>query len=225
MQNAAFRAAGLTGWSYELFDVAPEDLPQAVSALRLAGRAGANVTIPHKVAVMPLLDRSDALAVEVGAANLIRREGDLLVGDNSDVAGIRAALAEVRWDGGRAVVLGRGGSARAAVVALDGSSVEMVGRDRWDERHELCRDADLVVNCTPLGRLGEAVIRPADLPRRAVVDLVYVKGGTPLVAAARAAGLPAADGWTVLLAQGAASFTAWTGLPAPLEAMREALRQ
>lgn len=225
MQNAAFRAAGLTGWSYELFDVAPEELPQAVSALRLAGRAGANVTIPHKVAVMPLLDRSDPLAVEVGAVNLIRREGDLLVGDNSDVAGIRAALAEVRWDGGRAVVLGRGGSARAAVVALDGSTVDVVGRDRWEQRHELCRAADLVVNCTPLGRQGEAVIRPADLPRKAVVDLVYVKGGTPLVAAAKAAGLPAADGWTVLLAQGAASFTAWTGLPAPLEAMREAIRQ
>ena len=69
----------------------------------------------------------------------------------------------------------------------------------------------------------QAVIRPADLPRKAVIDLVYATGGTPLVAAARAAGLPAADGWTVLLAQGAASFTGWTSSPAPLEAMRAAL--
>jgi shikimate dehydrogenase len=225
MQNAAFEATGLADWSYELFDVALEDLPQAVAALRLAGRAGANVTIPHKVAVMPLLDDLDPLAVEVGAVNLIRREQDLLIGDNSDVAGIRAALREVGWTGGRAVVLGRGGSAKAAVVALHGSEVEMVGRDRWERRGELCRSADLVVNCTPLGREGETVIRPADLPRKAVVDLVYARGGTPLVAAARVAGLPAADGWTVLLAQGAASFRAWTGLPAPLDAMREALQR
>jgi len=97
MQNAAFQAAGLEDWSYELFDVAPEDLPQAVSALRLPGRAGANVTIPHKVAVMPLLDASDPLAVEVGAVNLVRRQGERLIGDNSDVAGIRAALDEVGW--------------------------------------------------------------------------------------------------------------------------------
>ena len=96
-------------------------------------------------------------------------------------------------------------------------------RDNWDERGALSRAADLVVNCTPLGRGGEAVIRPADLPRQAVVDLVYVAGGTPLVAAARAAGLPVADGWAVLVAQGAASFTGWTSLPAPLEAMRAAL--
>jgi shikimate dehydrogenase len=223
LQNAAFRAAGLSDWSYELFDVAPEDLPQAVSALRLPGRAGANVTIPHKLAVMPLLDACDPLAVEAGAVNLVRREGELLVGDNTDVAGIRAALGEVGWTGGRAVVLGRGGSARAALVALKGSEVEMVGRDRWEERGALCRAADLVVNCTPLGRQGEAVIRPADLPRRAVIDLVYARGGTPLTAAARAAGLALADGWAVLLAQGAASFTAWTGLPAPLDAMREAI--
>jgi shikimate dehydrogenase len=225
MQNAAFRAAGLADWSYELFDVAPEDLPQAVSALRLPGRAGANVTIPHKLAVMPLLDGCDPLAVEAGAVNLVRRDGDRLIGDNCDVAGIQAALAEVGWSGGKAVVLGRGGAARAALVALRGSEVEIVGRDRWEDRGTLCRAADLVVNCTPLGRQGEAVIRPADLPRRAVIDLVYVRGGTPLTASASAAGLALADGWAVLLAQGAASFTAWTGLAAPLEAMREALER
>ncbi|HVD00974.1 MAG TPA: shikimate dehydrogenase [Candidatus Dormibacteraeota bacterium] len=223
MQNAGFRAAGLTEWTFELFDVAPEELPQAVSALRLAGRAGANVTIPHKLAVMPLLDELEPLAAEAGAVNLIRRDGERLVGGNTDIAGVEVALKEVGWNGGRALILGRGGSAKAAAVALRGSEVEMVGRDRWDQRGELSRAADLVVNCTPLGRDGESVIRPADLPRRAVIDLVYVRGGTPLVAAARAAGLPASDGWTILLAQGAASFNAWTGLAAPVEAMREAL--
>ena len=223
MQNAAFRATGLADWSYELFDVAPDELSAAVAALRLPGRAGANVTIPHKLAVMPLLDECDDLAARVGAVNFVRRDGERLVGGNTDVAGVRAALEEVGWRGGRAVLLGRGGSARAAAVALGDAEIEYVTRDNWDERGARSRAADLVVNCTPLGRGGEAVIRPADLPREAVVDLVYVAGGTPLVAAARAAGLPVADGWAVLVAQGAASFTGWTSLPAPLEAMRAAL--
>jgi shikimate dehydrogenase len=223
MQNAAFRATGLTDWSYELFDVPPDELPAAVAALRLPGRAGANVTIPHKLAVMPLLDACDDLATEVGAVNFIRRDGERLVGGNTDVAGVRAALEEVGWKGGRAVILGRGGSARAAAVALGDAEIEYVTRDNWEERGARSRAADLVVNCTPLGRGGEAVIRPADLPKLAVIDLVYVAGGTPLVAAARAAGLPVADGWAVLVAQGAASFTGWTSLPAPFEAMRAAL--
>ncbi len=223
MQNAAFAAAGLDGWSYELFDVAPADLPAAVAALRLRNHAGANVTIPHKLSVMPLLDACDELADEVGAVNFIRRDGERLVGGNTDVAGIRAALAEVGWTGGRAAILGRGGSARAAAVALGDAELVHLTRENWDLRGVLSRECDLVVNCTPVGREGEAVIRPADLPRKAVIDLVYVRGGTPLVASARAAGLPAADGWAVLLAQGAASFTGWTSLPAPLAAMRAAL--
>ena len=223
MQNAAFKAAGLDDWSYELFDVPPEELASAVAALRLPGRAGANVTIPHKLAVIPLLDACDELSTRVGAVNFIRRDGDQLIGGNTDVAGVRAALEEVGWQGGRAVILGRGGSARAAAVALGDAEVEYVTRDNWDERGARSRAADLVVNCTPLGRGGEAVIRPADLPRLAVIDLVYVAGGTPLVAAARAAGLPVVDGWAVLVAQGAASFTGWTSLPAPSEAMRAAL--
>jgi shikimate dehydrogenase len=223
MQNAAFKATGLNDWSYELFDVPPEELPAAVAALRLPSRAGANVTIPHKLAVIPLLDECDELATKVGAVNFIRRDGERLIGGNTDVAGVRAALDEVGWRGGRAVILGRGGSARATAVALGDIEIEYVTRDNWEERGALCRKADLVVNCTPLGRGGEAVIRPADLPRQAVIDLVYAVGGTPLVAAARAAKMPVADGWGVLVAQGAASFTGWTSLPAPLEAMRAAL--
>jgi shikimate dehydrogenase len=223
MQNAAFKAVGLSDWSYELFDVPPDELAPAVAALRLPGRAGANVTIPHKQAVVPLLDECDELATEVGAVNFIRRDGERLIGGNTDVAGVRAALEEVGWRGGKAVILGRGGSARAAAVALGDAEIEFVTRDSWDERGARSRAADLVVNCTPVGRGGEAVIRPADLPRLAVIDLVYVAGGTPLVASAKAAGLPVVDGWAVLMAQGAASFTGWTSIRAPLEAMRAAL--
>jgi shikimate dehydrogenase len=88
----------------------------------------------------------------------------------------------------------------------------------------LSRTADLVVNATSLGRHEEMPLRPNALPQTgAVLDLVYVAGGTPLVRKARSLGLRTADGWTVLLAQGARSFEIWTNQPAPLEAMRSAL--
>ncbi len=223
MQNAAFRAAGLTDWSYELFDVSPEELPAAVAALRLPGRAGANVTIPHKVAVIELLDDLDEMASAAGAVNFIRRDGERLFGGNTDVVAIRGALADVGWTGGRALILGRGGSARAAAVALADAEVAHATRDNWEQRGQMSRMSDLVINCTPLGRAGEMPLAPADLPRQAVIDLVYSAGGTPLIAHARAAGRLVADGWSVLLAQGAASFTGWTSLPAPLVEMRRAL--
>jgi shikimate dehydrogenase len=88
----------------------------------------------------------------------------------------------------------------------------------------LTRGADLLVNATPLGRHDEMPLRPAALPKDgAVIDLVYVKGGTPLVRKARSVGLRTVDGWEVLLQQGAMSFLQWTGRAAPLDAMRQTL--
>jgi len=239
MQGAAFRAAGLD-WTYELLDVAPQGLPAAVQALRDPLSVGANVTIPHKVTVMALLDGLEGEAPAAGAVNTIRRQGDLLIGSNTDVAALRAAAAAagVETAGARAVVLGVGGSARAAAAALAGADVTFVARRPeagaglpgrvlgWDDPawHALTRHADLVVNATPLGWRGEMPLPPASLPPRgAVIDLVYVVGGTPLVRRARHLGLRCVDGWSVLLAQGAAAFQAWTSRPAPLEAMRAAL--
>jgi shikimate dehydrogenase len=224
MHTAAFAACGLD-WRYELWDVAPHQLPEAVARVRRPDHAGGNVTIPHKLAVIELLDELDESGRGVGAVNLIRKDEGRLIGSNSDLEGVRAALRAVGFERGKAVILGSGGSARAAQVALAGSEIQLVARrlGNWDEGGRLVRDADLVVNCTPLGRHGETPLGPGELPRQAVIDLVYAPGGTPLVHAAEAAGLRTADGWLVLLAQGAASFTAWTGLPAPLEAMRSAL--
>lgn len=223
MLQAAFHAAGLSGWTYELWDVMPEELPRAVARLREDGYAGANVTIPHKLAVRSLLDEVDLVAEKSRAVNTIVSRGRRLVGMNTDVHGVAAALRAVGFMSGTAVVLGRGGSARAAAVALEGRAVCVVTRDNWDDRGSLARKADVVINCTPLGRRNEVILSLDELPRRAVVDLVYVRGGTPLVNTARAAGLKTADGWLVLLEQGAAAFEAWTGVPAPKEAMREAL--
>jgi len=97
----------------------------------------------------------------------------------------------------------------------------------WDDPllPRLTRSADLILNATPLGRRDEMPIRPAALPRDgAVIDLVYVTGGTPLVRKARSLGLRAVDGWEVLLAQGSLSFLMWTGRSAPLDAMRDTLQ-
>ena len=97
----------------------------------------------------------------------------------------------------------------------------------WSDRAlpGLVRSADLLLNATPLGRREEMPIRPAALPRAgAVIDLVYVTGGTPLVRKARSLGLRTADGWEVLLLQGAMAFERWTGRPAPVDAMRDTLQ-
>ena len=239
MHNAAFRAAGLD-WTYELLDVPAEELDLALERVRDKDSAGANVTIPHKLAVMNHLDRLDPEAVRVHAVNTISRDGEHLVGTNTDVAGIAAAADELGLQarGANVVVLGAGGSARAAAIALDGAHVTFVARHperagempgtvvAWDSPAwpPLVRTADLLVNATPLGRRDEMPLRPNALPEKgAVLDLVYVAGGTPLVRKARSLGLRTVDGWTVLLAQGARSFEIWTERPAPVDAMRAAL--
>lgn len=238
MQNAAFRAAGLGDWVYELDDVPRHALPAAVARLRGEEYAGGNVTIPHKRDVIELLDEVAPDASEVGAVNTIVRRGATLAGHNTDVHAIREALASAgaRVEGARAVVLGAGGSAHAARVALAGASTVYVARDpercalgpavAWDDPawHDLIREAAIVVNATPLGREHELPLPPALLaPAAVLLDLVYVPGGTPLVRAARAAGVRVVDGWTLLLLQGAEAFRLWTGRQAPVEAMRAAL--
>jgi shikimate dehydrogenase len=239
MHNAGFRALGL-GWTYELLDVSPENLRGALKRLREPDVAGANVTIPHKQAVMQQMDAVDPEAVKARAVNTIVRDGDRLVGSNTDIAAIRSTIASVgvEPDGAKAVILGAGGAARAAAVALDGAHLTFVSRHAddvdvpgraiaWDDPslHSLTRSADVLINATPLGRREEMPIRPAALPRDgAVIDLVYVTGGTPLVRKARSLGLRTSDGWEVLLLQGAMSFEKWTGRPAPVDAMRDTLQ-
>ena len=239
MQNAAFTAARLD-WAYELLDVPPERLKAAVDGLRAPEVRGANVTIPYKQAVMDLLDVIDPPAVKVRAVNTIINDGGRLSGLNTDIAAIRAAVALTRVEpaGAAAVVLGTGGAARAASAALEGAHVTFVSRHPakvdvggrvigWDmpSLAAATRAADILVNATPLGRHGEMPIRPAALPEHgAVIDLVYVAGGTPLVRKARSLGLRTVDGWEILLRQGAAAFELWTGRDAPFEAMRHTLQ-
>jgi len=238
MQQAAFDALGLD-WTYELLDVPADALRSAVGALRAPDVAGANVTIPYKQAVMDQLDVIAPEALRARAVNTIVNEDGRLGGYNTDIPAIREAVEQTGVDphSANAVILGAGGAARATAAALDGAHLTFVARNPaaadvpgrvigWTEPSvaSLSRAADLLVNATPLGRREEMPLRPPALPKSgAVIDLVYVKGGTPLVRKARSLGLPTVDGWSVLLAQGAISFLMWTGQSAPLEAMRETL--
>jgi len=239
MHSAAFRALGLA-WTYELLDVDSAGVPAAIAGLRAADVRGANVTIPHKQAVMQHLDRVDAEALRARAVNTIVNENGLLVGANTDVAAIRAAVDEVGVEprGANVVILGAGGGARAAAVALEGAHLTFASRHpddadvpghlvEWNDQalHLVTHGTDLLVNATPLGRRGEMPLRPASLPTAgAVIDLVYVTGGTPLVRKARSLGLRTVDGWGILLAQGARSFELWAGRKAPVDVMRETLQ-
>jgi len=239
MHNAAFRALGLD-WTYELLDLEPAGLAKAVAGLRAPDVRGANVTIPYKQAVMGQLDGVDPEAMRSRAVNTIVNDSGRLAGSNTDVAAIRAAVDElgVKPRGATVVILGAGGAARATAVALEGAHLTFASRHpddvdvpghvvAWDDPNlpTLTHSADLLVNATPLGRRDEMPLRPAALPRSgAVIDLVYVSGGTPLVRKARSLGLRTADGWGILLAQGARSFEMWTGRQAPLDVMRETLQ-
>jgi shikimate dehydrogenase len=249
MQNAALAAAGLTRWRYQLLPAAPELFTELVRALRGANFRGANVTIPHKGAALALATAPTDRARAIGAANTLTFEpGEEIVADNTDAPAILAAL-PLAIAGRSAVVLGAGGSARAAVWALlDAGAREVRVWNRSTGRgRDLCEElgaaplgpapaagelrADVLVNCTSVGLDGSD---PFDrLPIGAddlagygcVVDLVYTAEGTALVAAAQERGVPVVDGLELLVRQGALSFERFTGRPAPVEAMRAAVRR
>src|SRR5262245_54850390 len=205
MQNAAFEAAGLD-WRYAAFDV--EDAVAAVRALQALGFAGANVTIPHKQAVVAACDEAEGDAVNT----LVLREGRVL-GFNTD----RAILDGV--EARRACVIGAGGASRTLGPALPADTRVFSRRGEWPPDADGC---DLIVNATPVR--AELLVEPR--AGQTVVDLAYRADGgeTALVAAARAAGCAVVDGREALVRQGARSFELWTGAPAPLDAMRAAVR-
>lgn len=226
MHGAAFAALGIDA-RYELRDVAADELAAAVDELRGPDRAGANVTRPHKLAVCALVDALAPEALRLGAANTVAREGDRLVAHNTDLAALAAEL-PVRHPE-TAVVLGAGGASRAAVAALEDTgcaSIAVIDRRSWPAMDGALARADLVINATPVGTASDESPIPRALlrPGLAVLDLVYWPSPTRLVREARAAGAEARGGAGMLMRQAAASFELWTGRPAPVEVMREALR-
>jgi shikimate dehydrogenase len=208
MQNAAFAARGLD-WAYVALPVERERLGDAVRGLVALGFAGANVTIPHKQAIVALCDEVDGDAV-----NTLVIDGGRVIGSNTDreiVAGL---------DVSRVCLIGAGGAAAALRGALPGEVRNFSRRGEWPPRGE---DCDLIVNATPVR--DELLVQPHR--GQGVVDLAYDPDGseTALVAAARAAGCePVIDGLEALVRQGAASFERWTRVPAPIDVMRTAVR-
>ncbi len=246
MFAAAFAELGMDDWSYQRLPIAPELFEQTTRALGASGFVGANVTIPHKQAALALADRASEAARAIGAANTLSFAAEgTIEAENTDAPGLIGALAQSGRspEGLSALVLGAGGSARAAVWGLlHAGASEVSIWNRTPERAlalaeelgaravERPAAADLLVNCTSVGLQRSATEHDAlnQLDLRAdlfgtyayVIDLVYREGSTPLLAAARRAGASTVDGLEVLLAQGALSFELWTGREAPLEAMR-----
>lgn len=219
MQNAGFAALGLD-WAYVPLPTPPERLAEAVRGLVAMGFAGANVTIPHKQAVIELCESLDEVAERAGSVNtLVVREGRVH-GTSTDGA---AVTDQVVAAGRRSLVLGAGGAARAVVDALEASGSAVTVASRRDASWPPSTDGvEVLVNCTPVKE--ELIVVPR--AEMQVVDLAYHPDGrdTALVAAAREAGCDVVvDGLAVLLLQGVASFTLWTGKPAPAEAMKAAL--
>jgi shikimate dehydrogenase len=200
MQNAAFAARGLD-WIYVALDVPPERLATAVRGLAAAGLAGANVTAPHKLAAAELAEGD-----EPSVNTLVFDEGRIQ-GFSTDAAVLEGLSAE------RPVILGDGGAAVAFRAALRQARV-FARRGEWPPD---ASGADLVVNAT--SARDEVLLELG--PGQTLVDLPYPETAT--AQAALAAGATVVTGLEVLVAQGAAAFELWTGLPAPLEVMRTAV--
>jgi shikimate dehydrogenase len=243
---------GIDG-AYVPLPVAVERLPDAVRGLVALGLRGCNVTVPHKEAVIPLLDRIDATARATGAVNTIVVAPDgTLSGTNTDVFGFAENLRDGapgwRAAGTVAVVVGAGGAARAVAWALreaGAADVRVVNRTPgraerlaadiggpvrsvlWAEREAALDGAGLLVNTTTQGMEGQPALdlRLDALPRTALVnDIVYVPLTTPLLAEAARRGNPTVDGLGMLLHQARPGFAAWFGVePTVTPALRRAV--
>jgi shikimate dehydrogenase len=248
IHNAAFAAAELD-WIYVAFPVRPGEGARAAEAMRALGIRGLNVTMPHKRDVMAAMNDLSPEAERAGAVNTIVSEGSRLIGTNTDGPGFIRFLerdAGVDPSGARILVLGAGGAARAVVLAMSDAGADVTvaarRRDQADHVAALAKkgrtvpfdaaaidaeldDNSIVVNATPVGREGETL--PFEATRlgkgHVVVDLIYHPETTPLVRTARDRGAKAFNGIGMLVHQAALSFEAWTGVAAPLEAMRAAV--
>ena len=244
-QNAALRQAHLA-LRYEALDIPASALDDTLEELASEGAAG-NVTVPYKRNVFERCDRLLPLAKRAGAVNTFWFERGELVGDNTDVAGFDAAARALLRSEPRSLtvgLLGAGGAAAAVLTAIErwddcrvlvynrtrGRADELCARfshiAQWSDTEPIAEQVDLVVNATSIGLRDDNM--PIDLARvkddAAVYDLVYRRGETAWVRAARARGLRAADGLGMLIEQGAVAFERWFGFPPDRETMWQSVR-
>jgi len=254
MQNAAFRHANLN-YSYIAFKVPADELQGAVESMRKIRIAGFNVTIPHKVEVVKLLDKLSDEALLAGSVNTVKNEEGLLVGYNTDIDGFLEPIERriSNFNGLNVLILGAGGSCRAALVGLarkDGiDTVSIFNRDQSKlnkiirlgndlnlnckpfkfedigKLSEISMKSDLIINTTSIGLQGEKSPVITDFIRKdtVVFDIVYKPINTDLIENAKKAGAKIIFGYEMLLSQGYKAFEIWTGLKAPREIMKQAL--
>jgi shikimate dehydrogenase len=238
MMTAAFAELGL-GWRYLKLPVPPERFAETVAALPGSGYAGVNVTIPHKEAALELAGERGEEAEAIGAANTLSFRDGSVRADNTDAGGLLDAIDE-DLAGRSALVLGAGGAARAAVWALRGAGAEVRVWNRSPGRARRLAaalevetaarpaSADILVNATPVGLRGESEQEAVEalslegVEAAKVVDLVYGHEATAVSAWAVRRGATLIPGIEVLVRQGARSLELWTGLEAPVAAMRSA---
>ncbi|SFK05931.1 shikimate dehydrogenase [Brevibacillus centrosporus] len=250
MQNAAFSETGL-GYAYAAFDVEPDNLEDAVAGIRALGLKGINVTIPHKVAIMPMLDEIDPLAKRIGAVNTVVIEDGRLIGYNTDGMGYVRSLVEetgIELEQQIVTMVGAGGAARAVAFTLAEKGVKeirIINRSleratllaeslksivstrivEQGEGKEAIADASLLINTTSIGMLPNVNEMP--VPKEwlhdqlTVSDLIYNPLETRLLAEAKAIGARVHSGVGMFVNQGALAFELWTGKKAPTEAMRQ----
>lgn len=252
IQQAALDRAGVDA-TYERWHTPLNALPGRIASLRAPDILGANVTVPHKQVVIPLLDEVRPEAIRAGAVNTILNQDGRLLGDNTDVYGVQAAVAEVCPDiASRPVlILGAGGAARGVVLglaALGVSRITLWNRNRG-RAEQLVADlaplplevvdadpaaleraverATVLINATSVGWQGDETPLPVSHLEQLEADSLVMDltyRDTALLVAARERGLPTLDGLPMLVYQGARAFELWTGVEAPIEAMFEAAR-
>ena len=252
MHNAAFAALGLD-WRYLAFEVDPKNLRAAIEGAKAMNFAGINLTVPHKLLAVDMVDELDASSKKWGAVNTIRFGPEGSVGFNTDADAIVTALREdlkLELHGAKILLLGAGGAGRAAALKLASENVAelfLVNRtsSKVDEiAAEIKKQSpavmvsigypkagvDLVLNATSLGLKPDDALPLDEIlfslkQTRTVYDMIYRPAETKLLAAAKAAGCRTANGLGMLLYQVAKAFEIWTGRPAPCEVMRRALAQ
>lgn len=243
IQNLAFSYHKINA-VYLAFDVT--DLASALAGIRELGIKGVSVTIPHKVAIIPFLDKLDELAEKISAVNTVVNKDDLLIGYNTDCLGAMLALREKTDISGKDyVILGAGGAARAVGFGLkkEGATITIINRTYekgkalanalgakclpWDKIKEVA--AHGLINATPIGmwpKVEETPVLKKYLRNfKVVMDVVYHPLETRLLCEAKKMGLPTVDGLSMLIHQGVAQFKLWTGKEAPKEEMLRLAKQ
>jgi shikimate dehydrogenase len=241
MHNAAFRAMGLNA-VYLTFDT--EEPADCLSGVRGLGIRGLSVTIPHKISVLPLLDRIDDVAKRIGAVNTIVNKGGVLSGYNTDASGaLKALLESVNPRGKKSLVLGAGGVARAVAFALKNEGSHVTISNRTPHKGQALARAvngsflplqsiaeinpHILIQATSVGMKGgpKGLPMPREFLREGttVLETIYNPQKTEFLACAEESGCRVIGGLEMFLWQGAEQIRLWTGLEPPLDVMRRAI--